>query len=125
MARPKIIKKAPGLGKEELGKLLDYSLSCDSQLQDAKDCYKELYDLILSLDTLDDIAEVRDTVARMRQEGQFVGLMIDGAKTGIEWLIAKNRSLAAYVQHKQLLWEEQQKNIGKELRNEKVNLSRV
>lgn len=111
MARPKLIKKAPGLGKEELGRMLDLSLSCNSQMADAQECFRELYNLLLNLETAEDIVDVREIAARMKQEGQFVGMMIDGARTGLEYIIAKNRSLAAYVQHKQLLWEEQQKKL--------------
>lgn len=111
MARPKIIKKAPGLGKEELGKMLDISLSCRSEVKTARESFTELYTLILNLNSIEDMEEVQRVAYSIRQEAQFVGMMLEGADNGIDYLIKKSRYLIAYVEHKQLLWDEQQKQI--------------
>lgn len=109
MARPKRINKAPGIGKEELGKLLDISLSCSSTIRDAQEHQKNLYQLILSMDSTGDTDKVKELCSKLRYEGQFMGLMLEGALSSVQYVIDRNRYLAAYAEHKQLLWEEQLK----------------
>lgn len=112
MGRPK--KQAPGIGKTELDRLLQNSLLTETQLCEAQEHYKELYQGLLALNPEDDTEEIRELIYKLRQEGQFLGLMIDGSIEAIRYVINRNKYLCAYTQHKQLMWENTRKTDNKQ-----------